>query len=123
MTPLEKFTERASLLSPLSMSTIFDKRIAVRVTNATESPYLIKKLTLIAEFSVVTPEQSKHSEPVDMAILLMIPQGDSDLTAYLNEFLRTNKPEQQNNTLWFPTPKILESLRIPLQYKHVSSRN
>ena len=33
----------------------------------------------------------------------MIPQGDPDLTAYLNEFPRTNKPEQQNNTFWFPT--------------------
>ena len=40
-----------------------------------------------------------------MAILSMIPQGDPDLTAYLNELLRTNKPEQQNNTLWFPTPE------------------
>ena len=39
-----------------------------------------------------------------MATLSMIPQGDPDLTAYLNDFLRTNKPEQQNNTLWFPTP-------------------
>ena len=35
----------------------------------------------------------------------MIPQGDPDLTAYLNELLRTNKPEQQNNTFWFPTPE------------------
>ena len=41
-----------------------------------------------------------------MAILSMIPQGDPDLTAYLNELLRTNKPEQQNNTFWFGTPEI-----------------
>ena len=87
------------------MSTIIDKRIAVRVTNTTESPYLIKKHTQIAEFSVVTPEQSKHIKPIDMAILSMIPQGDPDLTAYLNELLRTKKPEQQDNTFWFPTPE------------------
>ena len=105
VTPLEKFTETASLLISHSMSTIIDKRIAVRVTNTTESPYLIKKHTQIAEFSVVTPEQSKHIKPVDMAILSMIPQGDPDLTAYLNELLRTNKPEQQANTFWFPTPE------------------
>ena len=98
VTPLENFTETTSLLFSHSMSTIFDKRIAVRVTKATESPYLIKKHTQIVEFSVVTPEQSKHIKPVDMAILSMIPQGSPDLTAYLNEFLRTNKPEQQNNT-------------------------
>ena len=85
--------------------TINDKSIAVRVTNTTESPYLIKKHSQIADFSVVTPEQSKHIKPVDMAILSMIPQGDPELTAYLNEPIRTNKPEQQNNTFWFPTPE------------------
>ena len=102
VTPLEKFTETACLLISHSMSTIIDKRIAVRVTNTTESPYLIKKHTQIAEFSMVTPEQSKHIKPVDMAILSMIPQDDPDLNAYLNELLRTNKPEQQDNTFWFP---------------------
>ena len=43
VTLLEKFTETASLLVSHSMSTIIDKRIAVRVTNTTESPYLNKK--------------------------------------------------------------------------------
>ena len=105
VTPLEKFTETASLLISHSKSTIIDKRTAVRVTNTTESPYRVKKHTQIAEFSVVTPQQSKHIKPVDMAILSMIPQGDLDLTAYLNELLRTNKPEQQNDTFWFPTPE------------------
>ena len=56
---------------------------------------------------MVTPEQSKHIKPVDMAILSMLPQGDPDLIAYLNELLRTNKPEQQDNTFWFPTPENL----------------
>ena len=84
VTPLEKFTETANLLISHSMSTIVDKRIAVRVTNTTEPPYLIKKHTEIAEFSVVTPEQSKHIKPIDMAILSIVPQGDPDLTAYLN---------------------------------------
>ena len=98
-------SETASLLISRSMLTIKYKRIAVRVTNTTESPYLIRKHTQIAEFSVVTPEQSKHMKPVDMAILSMIPQGDPDLTAYLNELPKTNKPEQQDNTFWFPTPE------------------
>ena len=69
VTPLEKFTEIASLLISHSTSTITDKRIAVRLTSTTESPYLIKTHTQIAEFFVVTPEQSKHIKPVDMAIL------------------------------------------------------
>ena len=103
--PLEKFTETANLLISYSMSTIIDKKTAVRVTNITESSYLIKKHTQIADFSVVTAEQSKHIKPLDMAILSMIPQDDPDLTAYLNEFLSTNKPGQQDNTFWFPTPE------------------
>ena len=124
-TPLEKFTEAESLLISHSMSTIIDKRIAVRVTNTTESPYLIRKHTQIAEFSVVTPEQSKHIKPVDIAILRMIPQHDPDLTAYLNELLRTNKPEQQDNTLWFPTPENLGKLEdhTPIQTRILKELN
>ena len=125
VTPLEKFTETASLLISHSMSTVIDKTIAVRVTNITESPYLNKSYTQIAEFSVVTPEQSKHIKPVDMAILSTIPQDDPDLTAYLNELLRTNKPEQQDNKFWFPTPENPEKLEdhTPIQTRILKELN
>ena len=105
VTPVEKFTETASLLISHSMLTIYDRKIAIRVTNTTESLYTINKNTQIAEISVVTPEQSKFIKPVDMAILSMIPEGDPDLITYLTELLRTNKPGQQANTFWFPTPE------------------
>ena len=105
VTPLGKFTETASLIISHSMSTIIDRKIAVRVTNTTESPDTINKNTQIAEFSIVTPEQSKFIKPVDMAILSMIPESDPDLVTYLTELLRTNKPHQQNNAFWFPTPE------------------
>ena len=108
-----------NLLISHSMSTIIDKRIAVRVTNTTESRYHIKKPTQTAEFSVVTPEQSKHIKPVDMAILSMIPQDDPDLTGYLNELLRPSKPEQQDNTFWFPTP---ENLGKPEDHTPIQTR-
>ena len=101
VTPVGKFTEAASLLIFHSISTIIDNKTAVRITNTTESPYLIKGNTQIAEFSVVTPEQSKFIKPVDTAILSMIPEGDSDLTTYLSELLRTKKPEHQSNIFRF----------------------
>ena len=75
VTPVEKFTETASLIISQSMSTITDRKIAVRVTNTTEPPYTINKNTQIAEFSVVTPEQSKFIKPVDMVILSIIPES------------------------------------------------
>ena len=103
--PVEKFTECASLIISHSMSTIIDRKIAVRVSNTTESLYTINKNTQIAEFSVVTPEQSKFIKPVDMAVLSMIPEVDPDLITYLTELLRTSKPDQQTNTFWFPTPE------------------
>ena len=105
LTPVEKFTETASLLISHSMSTIIDRKTAVSVTTITESPYTINKNTQIAEFSVVTPEQSKFIKPVDTAVLSMNPEGDPDLITYLTELLRTNKPDQQTNTFWFPTPE------------------
>ena len=100
-----------------------DKRKAVRVTNATESPYLVKKHTHIAEFSVVTPEQSKHIKPVDMAIPSMIPQGDPDLTAYLKNFSERITPSNNTTHSGSQHLKILESLRITPQYRQETSRN
>ena len=106
VTPEAKITETASLIISHSITTIFDRKVAVTVTNTTDSPYTINKNIQIAEVSVVTPEQSKFIKPVDTAILSMIPEGNPDLITYLTELLRTNKPDQQNNTFWFPTPKI-----------------
>ena len=123
VTPLEKFTETASLLISHSMSKIIDKRKAVRVTEATESPYLIKKHTQIAEFSVVTPEQPKHIKPVDMAILSMIPQGDPDLIAYLKNFSEQINSSSKATHSGSQHLKILESLRITPPYRQESSKN
>ena len=103
ITPVEKFMETASLIISHSISTIIDRKVAVRVTNTTESPYAINKNTQIAEFSVVTPEQPKFVKPVDTEILSMIPEGDPDLNNYLTELLKTNKLDHQNTTFWFPT--------------------
>ena len=44
-------------------------------------------------------------KPVDTAICSMIPEGDPDLIIYLTELLRTNKPDQLDNTLWYSTPE------------------
>ena len=80
-----------------------------------------KKNTKTAEFSEVTPKQSKHTKPVDMEILNMIRQGDIDLTTFLNENLK--KPEHQNKTNWFKTPETPKKTRIAPQYRHESSKN
>ena len=87
------------------MSTITDKEVPIRVTNTGESPYTVKKNTQVADFTVLTPEQSKFIKPVDTAILQMLPSDDPDLTLYLNELLKSNKQESQETNFWFPTPE------------------
>ena len=87
------------------MSTIIDKKLAVKVTNTTETPYLVKRCTQVAAFSVVTLEQYKFIKPVDSTNLTIVTQCDPNLTTYLNELLTVNKPEQQSHTFWVPTPK------------------
>ena len=123
VTPVEKFTEAVSLIISHSISTILDKKIAVRVNNTTESPYSINKNTQIADFSLLTPDQSKFIKPVDTAFLNIMPEGDPDLTTCLTEPLRTNKPDKQSNTSDFRHPKILATLRIVPQYRHGSLKN
>ena len=59
VTPLERFTNTASLLISHSMSTKFDNKVAVRITKTADAAYMIRKYTPTAEFSVVTPDQSE----------------------------------------------------------------
>ena len=61
MTPVGKFIEAAILLISQSISTIFVKKLVVRVTNTTESPYSNKKNTQITEFSVVSLRKNPNS--------------------------------------------------------------
>ena len=84
------------------MSTRIDKLVAVKITNTTVSPYLIEKNTQIAEFNVVTPEQSKHNKPGDMAILSMIPQGEHGLTAKLNNFFQNERSRAAKQNILVP---------------------
>ena len=72
VTQVGKVTETSRLILSHSISKTIKENIAVKVTNKTESPVSIKKSTQIAEFSVVTPEQSKLMKPADTAILCMI---------------------------------------------------
>ena len=94
----KKITETAVLPNSFSMSAITDKKLPMKVTNTTKLSDTVRKKTEITEFSVVTLEQSQLNKQVDTAILSMIPQGYSELTTYLIELPKTNKPEQQSST-------------------------
>ena len=75
-TPVGQITAAESLLISHSMSTVIDKKKAFRIPNTTESPNFIKKNTQIADFFVVTREQSIFIKPVDTEFRKKIPEGD-----------------------------------------------
>ena len=106
VTPVEKVTEAASLIISCSISTIIDRKIAVRVTNRMESFYTINRSTQIAEFSVVTPEPSNFIKPADTAVHSVIPESDPDLVNYLTELLRTKQSDQQKKNILVPDARI-----------------
>ena len=121
VTGMVKFTKAASVLVSRSVLTINDKKMAVRISSTTESPYLIKKNTQNAELSVVTPEQSKFIRPVETAILSMSPECRPNLTTYLSELLK--KKQTRATPFGSRHPKILAKLRIIPQYRHKSLKN
>ena len=115
----KKIPEAARLIISHSISTKIDRKIAVRVNNTKESPHTINKNRQIADFSVVTLEQSKFNKPVDTAFLSMIPEGDPDLTTYLTELRRTTRSAEQN-ILVSNTRKIVSISTIIPQFRHES---
>ena len=121
VTSVGNITKAVSLLISFSMVTINDKKITVRTTNTTDSPYSILKRRQTSEFSVVTPEQSKFNRPVDRAILSMIAEGGPGPTTYMNELLNTNKPELQNKTFWLSTPEHPGNIEdiTPIQTRNI----
>ena len=50
-------------------------------------------------------------KPAGTAFLIVISEKALDFITYLKELLIPNKPEQQNNAFWFPTPKSSSKTR------------
>ena len=105
ITPVEQHSETATLLISHSMSTITDKEVPIRVTNTGETPYTLKKNTQVADFTVLTPEQSKFIKPVDTAILQMLPSDDPDLNNIPQRTFEVKQARITGNKFWFPTPE------------------
>ena len=101
------FTEAVILLISHSVSTKFNKKIAVRVTNTRESRQSIGENTQIVELSVVTLEQPKFIKSVDTATLNMIPEDDLDLTTYLTSTSYSEQINQISRTTPFGLRHLL----------------
>ena len=76
----------------------------VQINNSLDHPYTLKKGTHIANFSIVTLEQTKHIRPVNpTSVRHLLDNSLDDAIHYKNSLLETSKNDEVNETYWFPT--------------------
>ena len=78
----------------------------VQFNNFLDHPYTLKKGTHIANFSKLTPEQTKHIRPVNpTSVRHLLNNSHDDAIHYINSLLKTSKTDKVSETYWFPTPQ------------------
>ena len=97
--PLLENTEDL-LICPALSSTQNNKHM-VQIKKFLDHPYTLKKGTHKANFSILTPEQTKHIRPVNPTSVRHLLNNSH----YINSLLKTSKNDEVNETYWFPTPQ------------------
>ena len=93
------------LICPALSSTQNNKHM-VQISNFLDHHYTLKKGTHIANFSILTPEQTKHIQPVNpTSVRHLLNNSHDDAIHYINSRLKTSKNDKVNETYWFPTPQ------------------
>ena len=91
------------LICPALSSTQNNKHM-VQNSNFLDHPYTLKKVMHIANFSILTLEQTKHIRPVNLtSVRHLLNNSHDDAIHYINSLLKTSKNNEVNETYWFPT--------------------
>ena len=95
----------------------------VEVNNFTYQPYKLKKGLLIANFSVIIPEQKKHVKPKEpVATWHLLNENDEDAIYYISILLTANRNNDKYENYWVPTPENPgdEESHTPIQQRIVT---
>ena len=93
------------LICPALLSTQNNKQM-VQISSFLDHPYTLKKRTHLANFSILTPEQTKHIRPVNpTSVRHLLNNSHDDAIHYVNSLLKTSKKGEVNETYWFPPPQ------------------
>ena len=77
-----------------------------QISKFLDHPYSLKKGTNIANFSILTPEQTKHLRPVNpTTVRHLLNNNHDDAIHYIYSLLKTSRTDEVNETYWFPPPK------------------
>ena len=86
------------LICPALSSTQNYKHM-VQISNFLDHPYTLKKRTHIANFSILTPEQTKHIRPVNpISMRHLLNNNHDDAIHYINSLLKTSKDNEVYET-------------------------
>ena len=78
----------------------------VQINNFLNHLYTLKMGTHIANFSILTPDQTKHIRPVNFtSVRHLLKNNHDDAIHYINSLLKTSETDEVNETYWFPTPQ------------------
>ena len=102
--PLPQFDETVNIIVAPALASAHNKRINIRIVNLTEFPYTIKNHTKIAELQILKPEDTKQIRPIDIVALSLLNDPD-DTHMYVNELMKSNEHESNEDSFWFPTPE------------------
>ena len=109
------------LICPAISKTQNNKRM-VQISNFLDPPYTLKKGTHMANFSILTPEQTKHLRPFNLtSVRHLLKNNHDDGIHYINSLLMTSKTEEVNDTYWFPTPQNPAIKRNIRPFRHAFS--
>ena len=104
VTPSTQFEHHDSIFITSSLSTVNNNAIGYQIINCSELPYTITCDTHLADFKILTPEQIKHIQPVDPAMLSFMIQHEDTTEIYINELLKAPSQNSEQEAYWFPTP-------------------
>ena len=96
LTPSQQFENHDSIFITASLSTVNGNAIGYQIISFSELPYTITMDTHSADFKILTPEQIKHIQPVDPALLSFMIHHEETTEVHINELL---KVPQQNSDL------------------------
>ena len=93
------------LICPALPSTQNNK-LMIQINNFLDHPYTLKKGTHIANFSIITTEQTKHIRPVSpTSVRHLLNNSHYRAIHFINSLLKTSENDEVNETYWFPTPQ------------------
>ena len=94
--PSPQFESHDSIFITSSLSTVNNNAIGYQIINFSELPYTKTCDTHLADFKILTPEQIKHIQPVDPAMLSFMIHYEDTTEIYKNEFLKVppHDPDQ-----------------------------